>query len=193
MTEQRQIKAYGFVGTLEFIEKHYDAAARQRILDGLMPETRRLMETVKKAQWAPPLATTELWAGIVRESGDLESGREALVRGGRYVGNFATNTYLKLLMKMLTVNMFAKKFPDIWARDANFGKVTVDASQTDKGRLMVRFQELGTYPYFGPSCQGWLSFSLETMGLKNVKCELEGWSMQNPDPGELVYRITWTK
>jgi hypothetical protein len=192
MTE-RQIKAYGFVGTMEFIDKNYDPATRQRILDSLTPETRRFIEGMKKAQWAPPLASTELWAGITRESGDPQKARDELVKTGRHMGSFATNTYLKLLMKMLTIKMFAKKIPDIWARDANFGKVIVDLGQVDSQRIRIDFKDLGAYPYFGPVCQGWFAFSLETMGIKNVKVELENFSMENPDPGELTFRVTWTK
>ncbi len=190
---ERQIKAYGFVGTLEYIDQNYDAAARQRILDSLTPETRRFMETAKKAQWAPPLASTELWAGIVREAGDPAKGQANLIKTGRHMGSFATNTYLKLLMKMLTMKMFAKKIPDIWSRDANFGKVTVDMSNADSGKLILRYTDLANYPYFGPICQGWFAFSFECMNIKNCKVELENWSMQNPDPGELTFVITWSK
>src|SRR6266542_5163586 len=121
--EERKIKAYGFNATVEYIEKNYDEAARKRIFGALSPAARDFLGTAKKQQWAPPAFSSELWTGIVKEQPNAEAAQDELIKVGRYQGSYATNTYLKLLMKMLTMRMFAKKFPDIWARDANFGKM----------------------------------------------------------------------
>jgi hypothetical protein len=191
--EERRIKAYGFNATLEFLEKNYDEEKRKQVLAGLSPGARTFMESSQKAQWAPPEYSAELWSGIVKlhPAADAE---QQLVKAGRYQGAYATNTYLKLLMKMLTMKMFAKKFPDIWARDANFGRAVLgDLDDIANGRLDVGFKELGKFPYFGPITQGWFSFAFETMGLKNVKVELQNWSLQNPDPGEVSYHVNWTR
>src|SRR5579863_3690307 len=134
--EERKIKAYGFNATLEFIDKNYDEETRKRIVAALTPAARDFIAVAKKTQWAPPTFSSELWTGIVKEQEAKKDAYEQLVKVGRYQGAYATNTYLKLLMKMLTMKMFAKKFSDIWARDANFGKVTVgDLAEIDKGKL----------------------------------------------------------
>jgi len=190
--EEPRIKAYGFNATYEYVEKNYDEAARKRILGGLSPAAQSFAATAKKAQWASPAFSAELWTGIVKEH--PSDAQEQLMKVGRYQGAYATNTYLKLLMKMLTMKMFAKKFPDIWSRDANFGKVSLgDLADIDHGKLLVSFSQMGHFPYFGPICQGWFSYSFEVMGLKGVKVELVEWSLQNPDPGELSYQVTWTR
>src|SRR5579872_3846266 len=98
--EEPRIKAYGFNATMEFVEKNYDEAARKRILSALSPAAQSFIDTAKKSQWAPPKFSSELWAGIVKEHKGDEV-QEQLVKVGRYQGAFATNTYLKLLMKML--------------------------------------------------------------------------------------------
>jgi hypothetical protein len=190
--EEPRIKSYGFNATYEFIEKNYDDAARGRILGALSPEARSFAVNAKKSQWAAPGFSAELWTGIVKEH--PKDAQEQLVKVGRYQGAYATSTYLKLLMKMLTMKMFAKKLPDIWSRDANFAKISVgDLADIDKGKLAIRFDELGKFPYFGPTCQGWFSYSFEVMGLKNVKVDLVEWSLNSPDPGQLNYQITWTR
>ena len=75
---------------------------------------------------------------------------------------------------MLTVKMFAKKFPDIWARDANFGRFIVgELADIEKGQLKLGFEDLGNFPYFGPITEGWFAYSFEVMGLKNVKVALD--------------------
>src|SRR5690242_7553924 len=138
--EERKIKAYGFNATVEYIEKNYDDATRKRIFGGLSPAARDFLGMAKKQQWAPPSYSSELWAGVVKEHSTPEKAQDELIKLGRYQGNYATNTYLKLLMKMLTMRMFAKKFPDIWARDANFGKMeTGDLADIDKGQLRIDF------------------------------------------------------
>lgn len=190
--EERKIKSYGFNATVEYIDKNYDDAARKRIMGALSPAGQSFLPTAKKAQFASPTYSAELWSAIAKEHPDDTFGH--LVKLGRYQGAYATNTYLKLLMKMLTVKMFAKKFPDIWGRDANFGKFVVgDLAEIDKGQLRLGFQDLGSFPYFGPITEGWFAYSFEVMGLKNVKVALQDWSPQNPDPGHLMYHVTWTR
>jgi hypothetical protein len=190
--EERKIKAYGLNATLEYVEKNYDDAARKRIFGGLSAAGHAFIPTAKKSQFSPPSYSGELWTGIAKEH--PEDTFDQLVKVGRYQGAYATNTYLKLLMKMLTVKMFAKKFPDIWARDANFGKFVVgDLAEIEKGKLMLGFDDLGSFPYFGPITEGWFAYSFEVMGLKNVKVALQDWSPQNPDPGSLRYHVTWTR
>ncbi len=192
--EERKIKAYGFNATVEYIEKNYDEAARKRIFGALSPAARDFLGTAKKQQWAPPAFSSELWTGIVKEQPNAEAAQDELIKVGRYQGSYATNTYLKLLMKMLTMRMFAKKFPDIWARDANFGKmVTGDLADIDKGELRIDFQEMSDFPYFGPITKGWFAFSFEVMGLKELNVELRDWSMQKPDPGHLSYQVNWRR
>ena len=191
MGDERKIKSYGFNATVEYIHKHHDEATRQRIFASLSPGVRDFLAVAKRSDFAPPTYSGELWTALVKEEpGDA---MKMLAELGRYQGAYATNTYLKLLMKMLTVKMFVKKFPDIWQRDANFGKVVVgNLTELDKGRLYLELRELGSYAYFGAVSVGWFAFSFEAMGLKNVQVQVVDWSLQNPDPGEVKYHVTWT-
>jgi hypothetical protein len=188
----RQIKTYGLLATMEFIQKNYDEPTQKRILASTSSEVHSFLSAAKKAQMASPLYSSELWSGIVKEHPDKRLAREQLVKVGAHMGAYATNTYLKLLMRMLTVKMFAKKIPDFWTRDANFGRIeTGDLAEIETGSLTLHVREIENYPYFGPICQGWFHFSLESMGLRELKVEPQNWSMDNPDPGELTYRISW--
>src|SRR5262245_17968561 len=121
--EERRMKSYGFNATMEFIDKNYKEEERQQIYGGLSHEVRTFIPTAAKAHWARPEYSGELWTNLVKQHASSDDARRRLVAVGRHMGAYATNTYLKLLMKMLTMKMFAKKFPDIWRRDANFGQV----------------------------------------------------------------------
>jgi hypothetical protein len=146
----------------------------------------------KKAQVVPPEYATEIWRGIVSVHDDPAEAEAQLRACGRYSGAYATNTYLKLLFKILSVKMFAEKIPQIWSRDASFGKISADSTKLKSGELTLHFTEVENYPFFGPNCQGWFAFTFETMRLKNVNVALRNWSLQRPDPGSLEYHVTWT-
>lgn len=191
-TDERKHKSYGFFGTLDYIEKNYDDAAKKRILGHMSPEAREFADTQKKAVFAPPLYSSQLWQGIVDEHPDREQARQVLYKTGVHLGGFATNTYLRLLLRILTVNMFAKKFPDIWSRDANFGKMEIDGSKIDDGRLTMALSDLGNYPYFIPVAEGWFTFSFECMGLKQVKLQSD-WTFDKVDTDQAVFSIAWAK
>lgn len=191
--EEPSFKSYGFNATVEFIEKNYDEAARKRIFGGLSSGAKAFLETAKKAQYAPTTYMAELWTGMVKEHANPDDARKQLVRTGNHMGEFLTNPYVRLLMKMLTMKMFAKKFPDLWARDANFGTVVLgDLADIEKGELKVGLKDLGRFPYFGPITEGWFTYSLSAMGFKDLKVQLLDWSMDKPDPSELAYLFTWT-
>jgi hypothetical protein len=191
MTERRT-KADGFIGSLEYIEKTYDEETRKKLYGSLPSNVRDFIGVARKETWAPPLFSSELWKAIAAHHPDPAEACKNLVLCGRQAGSYATNTYLRLLLKMLTAKMFAKKIPDIWSRDSNFGKITTgDLDEMKSGRLLLHFTELGSYPFFGPVCEGWFAFSLETMGLKNVKVAVQNWSLNDPDPAKLDFLVTW--
>jgi len=61
------------------------------------------------------------------------------------------------------------------------------------GKLRLGFEELGVFPYFDPTHRGLVRVFVRVMGLKNVKVQLQDWSQQNPDPGRLMYHVSWTR
>jgi hypothetical protein len=189
---ERKIKAYQFYGSKAFIDENYDETKRKVIFDSLSPAVKDALARPKRLEMVPPEYSVELWRGIVEVHDSHEQATEQLHACGRYSGEYATNTYLKLLFKILSVKMFVEKMPQIWSRDASFGKIVADVADLKTGRVGLRFQEMNDYPFFGPLCEGWFRFTFETMGLKNVKVALQNWSLQRPDPGELDYQITWT-
>jgi hypothetical protein len=189
---EREIKAYSLYGSKAFVDENYDEAIRNQIFESLSPQVKEVLARTKKAQVVPPEYATEIWRGIVDAHQDPARATDQLRACGRYSGAYATNTYLKLLFKFLSVKMFAEKIPQIWSRDASFGKISADLTSLKSGQMTLHFNEVNNYPYFGPNCEGWFAFTFETMGLKDVRVDLQNWSLQNPDPGALEYRVSWT-
>jgi hypothetical protein len=190
--EERKIKSYGLFGTMQFIEQTYSSELRKRISSKVPQETLDFIARGTKQLWAPPLYSCYVWEQMVAVASDEKEAFDKLVKCGLHMGEYATNTYLRLLLKVVNVRILAGKFPAIWRKDANFGDLSADATDAKQGRLQLRFDNLENYPYFGPICKGWFTFSWNAMGLKNVNLDLQDWSLSNPDPGKLTYQVSWT-
>src|ERR1041385_2186448 len=101
----------------------------KRIQSGFSPELQQLLAgKVKHAEWYRISLLNEITGQIVDVVGKRndDRSREALHICGRYVAREATNTFLKLLMKLLNPGIFAKKLPDIFSRDFSSGRMTVE-------------------------------------------------------------------
>src|SRR5258707_4380639 len=110
-------RGYTMLGTLSFIDKNYDNATRERLYRTLSPNVRGSIGTYKPVEWYDRIHFVELLRGIASLQGTETGAYKELVRCGQSVAEMATNTFLKLLMKILTPTLFAQKIPDIWLRD----------------------------------------------------------------------------
>jgi len=191
MTERR-IKSYGLLGTVEFINKTYPADVRENIMRSVPPEVRDFVDSSNKSPWAPPEYSCYLWRQIADLAANEQDAMEKLEACGACMGEYATNTYLRLMLKLVNVKILATKMPAQWSKDANFGKLSADVSNVKDGKLTFVYDELDGYPLFGPICKGWFGFSFSTMGLKDFKVSLLDWSLANPDPGKVTLEVTWT-
>lgn len=192
MADDRKIKSYGLFGTMQFIEQTCSPEVQRQIKSKLPQETLDFIARGTKQVWAPPLYSCHIWEQMVAVAPSEKDAVDSLVRCGLHMGEYATNTYLRLLLKVVNVKILASKFPAIWRKDASFGDLSADATDAKQGRLVLHFDNLQNYPFFGPICQGWFTFSWNAMGLKNVNLALQDWSLANPDPGVLTYQVSWT-
>ncbi len=192
VTDERKVKSYGLFGMLQFIEKNYPKDVQAEILDSVPQEVRDFIAGGPEQLWVPPLYPASVWQAMIKREASDDAAYDTLVRCGRNMGEYATNTYLRLLLKVISMKMLAKKYPTIWRMDANFGDMSTDTSDIKQGKLKIFLNNLESYPYFGPICVGWFKYSMDAMGLKDVKVELHDWTMAEPDPGKLTFHVTWT-
>ncbi len=84
-------------------------------------KSREIVASAKSATWYPVATLAELLNSIASlAKGDEAKARELLINCGKYMAREATNTFLRLLMRM-TPALFAKKLPDFWGRDCTRG------------------------------------------------------------------------
>src|SRR5262249_16908134 len=133
----------------------------------LSPALRQALSTATAASWQPVEHVSELFHAVAKlGNGDEEKAREHLEKCGEYQAVAATTTFLKLVMKVLTPNMFAKKLPTLWSRDATGGTYAVDVAED---HIICRLKDMEKFEHFAPTSVGYVRHSLKCMGKEVVK------------------------
>ena len=188
------LRGYMLNQTVAFIQSGYFApAASARIMDELPHDVTLALEKIKPAEWYSREYLTAMLRGIVNVKNNESESYEDLVAYGLYVSNEATNTFLKLLLKMLTPALFIKKVPEFWQRDhRGSGRIEVDVSNSKEGSASMRLLGVGGFDHIGVSAIGFLLGGLRTMGRKDIEVIQHGWSLATPGPDEVRYEVKWT-
>jgi hypothetical protein len=184
-----QMRGYVLSSAAAYIK---DTAGQERgakVLASLSPHLRRALETVKPAGWCSAENLSELYRAVASlTEGDEDRTRESLIECGRYTAREASNTFLRILMKLLTPAMFAKKLPDFWARDCTGGKIEV---QLKEDMLANRLTDMKGLEHIGPVAVGYVKFALEAMGKSVTRTKLYDWSLADPGPNNCSFEIFW--
>jgi hypothetical protein len=174
-----QMRGYILLSAAAYLRKAAGEQKAKEIIDGLSPELREALATAKEASWVPSATCAELYRAIAALSkGDENRARTELIECGKFTAREATNTFLRLLMKLLTPALFAKKLPDLWARDCTSGKIVVEVHDD---RIKNRLLEMEGFDHIAPVAVGYVAFALESMGKSITKTALHGWSLAAPD------------
>ena len=187
------VRGYMLVSTLDYIESPaFSDDDRRTVYSGLSQEVKQDRSAYDVMKWYPASLANELNRGMASVHGEDEEKVYALLEGlGMYTADKATSTFLRLLMKILTPGLFAKKAPDFWARDNRIGKMESDISRLDEKHLVVHLREIGPLTHVAPSAAGFAKFALKAIGLKNLSVVTKGWSLKEPAPDAVRFEITW--
>jgi hypothetical protein len=185
---ENQMRGYALLSAAEYLRKAAGEQNAKRILDGLSPETKQALATAKDANWCSSKAVAELYSAVAAlANGDEPSAQKHLIECGKHTAREASNSFLRLLMKMLTLNLFAKKLPDIWARDCTVGKISTEVFDD---KIRNHLTGVAGFDHIGPVCVGFVAFALEAMGKSITKTELHGWSLATPSK-DCWYEVSW--
>lgn len=168
-----------------------DPVLSQRMPPATLDLIRHNQTAVAMTDWRPRGELTALWDAIVdaNEPKDDDAVYRTLVRCGGMIGTYATGTFLKLLLRVLTPKMFANKFPDFYKRDHRGGEGLVE--EIGAKRVVLIARGIKGYDHFGPITVGWSAVPLAGMGLKGVKMTCSPWSLAEPGPEEVRFEATW--
>ncbi len=189
MTEH-SARGYILAATVGYLRENAGADRTTQIIAGLSPQLQQAINTVAPATWYSVTLVSELNRAIVAELAgtDEARAREVMEGCGRYIGHEASNTFLRLFMRMLTPSLFAKKLPDIWKRDFTGGRLDIDVTE---GKMIFRIFDSQGHDHIGPIASGWIGFALKAMGKSLEKVTLQHWSLAEPNQNGVTIEYLW--
>jgi len=187
-----QIRGYSLKQTARYLESKFDPDTKRRVVDGLPASVRTMMGAFEPAEWYPREYSAALFRSIAAARNDEQGSYQDLVACGEFIASEATNTFLKLLMRIMSPTLFAKKVPEFWKRDQRGGAFEADVSRADDSVIKMRLVDVEGYDHIGIVSIGWIQFGMVALGKKNVKVQQTGWALDKPAPREIGYEITWS-
>jgi hypothetical protein len=189
MMSEFQVRGYTIVNAVKYLKHALGEEGARQVFEGFSPGLQHALTSAAPADWVPVSHISEAHRAIAAlGKGDEDRARNELITSGRWIANEATNTFLKLVMKVLTPALFAKKLPKLWSRDATCGRYEVDVTED---RLVCRLHEMEEIDHMAPSALGYVTFALEAMGKKIESSKLHGWSLAKPNASGAWFELYW--
>jgi len=184
-----QMRGYVPLSAAVYLRGAAGEQAAQQLLGSMSPQARRALETATQASWCPAGDVAEVFQVIASlGKGNEDQARMHLVECGKHAAREASNTFLRLLMKLLTPAMFAKKLPELWGRDCTGGRITV---QLHEDRIVNHLLDMDGFDHIAPVAVGYVMFALEAMGKSITKSTLHGWSLAQPSASDSWFEVSW--
>ena len=184
-------RGYLIAHTADYLKDNLDGAEWSRRVAGMSPDLQRIVGgEVKPAGWYPITLLNEinLVVAMTVGRGEDERAKEALYTCGRYISREATNTFLKVVLRMLTPGLLVKKLPDVFRRDFSAGRLTAELQ--DK-TLFVRIYEMPGLDHVVVTSAGFVTNAFEAMGKKVDKLKINEWSRAEPSRDGASFELTW--
>jgi hypothetical protein len=183
------VRGYMLLSGTQYLKQVVGEQEAQRMVAGFSPEARHLLGTVKSADWCPVTVFSEVTSALATAGGGGERSRDLLVKCGTYVATEATNTFLKLFMKMMSPELLAKKIPNLWKRDCTGGKLALQ----ELNEQSVRFVADGMQGYKHAICTaaGFVAFGLGAIGKKVETTTIQGWAVDKPSEDGATFELSW--
>jgi hypothetical protein len=188
-----EVRGHWLSCALEFAEIHYPEDVARRLLDGLPREVKHSAGRTEPAAWCPRAHHVELLRAIAAAS--REEGRvfDDLLAYGQFVGKKTIDGALKPFMAIVSPKLFARKLPELWARDyRGEGKLESEFAQVDEGRLAVRFTGIRGYDHVGVAALGWIKTAVGSLVGKTPQVKQTGWSLRHASPSEMACEVSWS-
>lgn len=185
-----QVRGYAILTALKFVDT-LTPAEKERVLASLGPQGYDRLKDRKAIEWYPSADLSDIFEGLARlADGDSEKALDRFVKLGQFVGTAATNTFLRLFMRIMTPNLFASRLPNLFERDhKGAGKLVVTTAE--EGRLVCAFTGVKGFNHVTAVGAGWVAFGLEAMGKTVTERKCHGWSLEDPGPEEVVVEVRW--
>jgi hypothetical protein len=187
---QPTTRAYTIQRALMFVDQHFDGPTQERV-KAEIPSDSQAVSQLKPIDWVPVERFTAVLRAVSSAKNDPEGSLLDIVECGRFISTEATNTFYRLLLKVISPAIFVSKVQTFWARDFE-GVGTWEVHKDESGRAAtLKLSNVAGLDHIGPVTQGFVLYVIRAMGNPNATCEMSGWSLDSPGPETLTYRLSW--
>lgn len=185
-----QLRGYMIAKTAEFLRETALARGMEDPSEKLSAPLRSALKSMTPVGWYPVAYIGELNRLVVTAlaENDEERARSDLASCGKFLAEEATSTFMRLLMRVLTPGLFARKLPELWRRDCTYGKLDI---QTDERTMTIRLSEMDGHDHIAAIMPGYTCFALEKMGKTVERVNVNGWSVSNPNASGTELKLFW--
>ncbi len=188
---QPMIRAFSVHRELEFIDQHFDEADRERVKAQIPSELQEEIGRLSKVDWCPIDHSSTVLRAIASAKNEPKGAYQDIIECGKFLSVEATNTFYKLLLKVVTPAIMLNKLDTFWAKDfKNAGRWEVQIEESGNVARM-KLSGVADMDHIAPLSEGFLIYLIEAMG-HDVTCEVDGWSFEAPGPETISYTIRWT-
>lgn len=187
-----QVRGYMLSTTAAFLRQTAAARGLGDPSEHFSPVLRSSLNNVVPVGWYPVAYVAELnrlIASLLADN-DEERARKDLESCGQFMAVEATNTFMRLLMRVLTPALFAKKLPDLWRRDTTYGRLDLDV---DDRTMKLTLREMDGHDHIAAVMPGYVRFALEKMGKVIDRVKVDGWALAKPDANGAKIEFSWQK
>jgi uncharacterized protein (TIGR02265 family) len=185
---ERLVKGVHILPLHDFIAELRGEERKAQIYDRMRQDTREMLKTVQRDEWRPMALVADINDAIYVSRNEPAEGYADMVAAGKVIADYAAGTYVRLLIKLMTPKILASKWPDIWRKSHNFGDMKCEL-ETDR-LLRMTLDDVRDYTHVGPSIVGFLTFSLNAMGLPDAQVmQLD--REASPNSTRYEFQITW--
>lgn len=185
------VRGYMVLSPLTHVRETYGGSELADIEARIPDDIRKALPAVTDVGWYPRSYTVAIHralAGHVRAKG--ENVTAAMFAMGHAIATRALETFLKLVIKVMTPEVFARKVPDVWLRDHKGGVLLTDLDDIANRHLVFRLKDVGGYDFIGGALPGFHTATLTALGCKNLRYECD-WTLESPGPDNVTCHFYW--
>ena len=185
---EAQLKGSAYLSTMKFIDSHFGADGRKRVLDALSEEDRALLSGLVVAiGWYPLAPFPRLLRAMEQElgKGDLS----LVTERGAWAAVNDMKTVHRVLLKFVSVDWVIDKGTNLWPNFHTSGRWTVKRDADNK-RVVATLHGLGVVDEaMCATLKGWIIGLISLAGVKDpivehVECRARG-------AHACVYHVDW--
>lgn len=189
--DEPMIRGHILEQTARFYRASHDHSTVARIDGELSIEVKVALESLSPDEWYPRRFQVEMLNAfaLVRGSGDATYGD--ILRCGAALAQ-PTNEFSKLLMALMTPELFVKKLPRFWSRDHKGGGSFEIEPLGDQRGARIKLRGIKHYDHGPILWMGFIQSTLKQVGATGLVIRQEGWSWSSPGPQDVSYEVKWS-